>query len=156
VHEGVVHTFNLAYELLGWKVHKALLKAHLEPYLGFLHTNSQTGMMSLVCDFQELYRAYVDDWVIGYLQGVSKRDFATKAESVNRRRKGKREFLNDSETSEFTRGLNGFFESMVEVKRLRNGERQTVETLINEEAQLFAKYLRGEAKNWAPRFPRLN
>ena len=55
------------------------------------------------------------------------------------------------ETSEFTRSLNGFFESMVEVKRIRNGEHQTIETLINEEAQLFAKYLRSEAKSWAPR-----
>jgi CRISP-associated protein Cas1 len=155
-YDGVNNAFNLAYELLGWKVHKALLKAHLEPYLGFLHSSKQSYTMSLVCDFQELYRAYVDDWVIGYLQGVSKRDFATKAESVNRRRKGKREFLNDSETREFTRGLNMFFELMVEVKRLRNGERQTVETLINEEAQLFAKYLRGEAKNWAPRLTRAN
>jgi hypothetical protein len=30
---------------------------------------------------------------------------------------------------------------------------QTLETLINEEAQLFAKYLRGEAKSWVPRVP---
>jgi len=27
----------------------------------------------------------------------------------------------------------------VEIKRIRNGEHQTLETLINEEAQLFAK-----------------
>lgn len=47
--------------------------------------------------------------------------------------------------------LNDYFESMVEVKRIRNGEHQTLETLINEEALLFAKYLRGESQNWAPR-----
>ena len=40
---------------------------------------------------------------------------------------------------------------MVEVKRIRNGEHQTLETLINEEALLFAKYLREEIQNWAPR-----
>jgi hypothetical protein len=28
-------------------------------------------------------------------------------------------------------------------------EHQTLETLVNEEALLFAKYLRGEAKTWA-------
>ena len=150
-YDGVNNAFNLAYELLGWKVHKALLKAHLEPYLGFLHASKQPYTMSLVCDFQELYRAYIDDWVINYLQEVSKRDFVTKTEIANKRRRGKREYLTDSETSEFTRRLNGFFESMVEVKRLRNGERQTIETLINEEAQLFAKHLRGENKSWAPR-----
>jgi hypothetical protein len=49
--------------------------------------------------------------------------------------------------------LNEFFESMVEVKRIRNGEHQTLETLINEEAQIFARYLRGEIKAWAPRVP---
>jgi hypothetical protein len=36
---------------------------------------------------------------------------------------------------------------------IRNGEHQTIETLINEEALLFAKYLRGESKSWAPRIP---
>jgi hypothetical protein len=47
--------------------------------------------------------------------------------------------------------LNDYFESMVEVKRIRNGEHQTLETLINEEALLFAKYLIGEIRRWEPR-----
>ena len=47
--------------------------------------------------------------------------------------------------------LNRFLESMVEVKRIRNGEHQILETLINEESLLFAKYLRNETKNWDPR-----
>jgi CRISPR/Cas system-associated endonuclease Cas1 len=145
------NAFNLAYEMLGWKVHRALIKAHLESYLGFLHASTQHGTMSLVCDFQELYRTYVDDWMIEYLQNVKKRDFITKAESPTRKRKGKREYLNNSDTDDFMRGLNGFFESMVEVKRIRNGGRQTLETLINEESQLFAKYIRGEIKIWVPR-----
>jgi len=42
---------------------------------------------------------------------------------------------------------------MVEVKRIRNGEHQTLETLINEEALLFAKFLRGERETWIPRLP---
>jgi len=40
---------------------------------------------------------------------------------------------------------------MVEVKRVRNGEYQTIETLINEEALLFAKYLRRGNPTWNPR-----
>jgi CRISPR/Cas system-associated endonuclease Cas1 len=75
----------------------------------------------------------------------------TKTENVNRKRKGKRVYLNDSETREILRTLNDFFESKVETKRIRNGEHQTLETLINEEAYLFAKYLRGEIRSWAPR-----
>jgi hypothetical protein len=46
---------------------------------------------------------------------------------------------------------NRFFEVKVEVKRIRNGEHQTLETLINEETLLFAKYLRNEHKVWSPR-----
>ena len=47
--------------------------------------------------------------------------------------------------------LNGFFESMVEIPRIKVGNRQTIETLINEEALLFAKYLRDEVMIWSPR-----
>jgi hypothetical protein len=49
--------------------------------------------------------------------------------------------------------LNKIFEVKVEVNRIRNGEHQTLETLINEEALLFAKYLRSETKSWVPRIP---
>jgi hypothetical protein len=31
------------------------------------------------------------------------------------------------------------------------GEKQEIETLINEEALLFAKYLRNEGQSWNPR-----
>ncbi|MCX6653512.1 MAG: hypothetical protein NTY03_00165 [Candidatus Bathyarchaeota archaeon] len=54
-----------------------------------------------------------------------------KTEVVNRRRTGKREVLNKEETSEILRELNRFFENRVEVKRIRHGEHQTLETLIN-------------------------
>jgi hypothetical protein len=47
--------------------------------------------------------------------------------------------------------LNDFFESMVELPRIRVGNRQTIETLINEEAILFGKYLRSEKEQWVPR-----
>jgi len=40
---------------------------------------------------------------------------------------------------------------MVEIPRIRVGERQTIETLVSEEALLFAKYLRNEKKDWLPR-----
>jgi len=42
-------------------------------------------------------------------------------------------------------------EVMVEVKRIRNGEYQTIETLINEETLLFVKYSRKERSNWTHR-----
>jgi len=148
--DGMINTFNLAYEVLACKVHRALIKAKLEPYLGFLHSN-QMGKLSLVCDFQELYRYLIDDFLIQYCKRISKRDFVTKSEVASRRKRGKREYLSDSETKTLLDELNRFFEVKVEVKRIRNGEHQTLETLINEEALLFAKYLRVEIQSWAPR-----
>jgi hypothetical protein len=59
--------------------------------------------------------------------------------------------LNNTETRDFSRKLSGWFEANAEIPRVRVGERQEIETLINEEALLFAKYLRNEKKNWIPR-----
>jgi phosphotransacetylase len=66
-------------------------------------------------------------------------------------RKGKREYLNDVKTKDFSARLNEYFETYVETPRIKVGERQTIETLINEEALLFAMYLRNEKKEWLPR-----
>jgi len=49
------------------------------------------------------------------------------------------------------RHLNRYLEGMVEIPRIRIGNRQTVETLINEEALLLAKFLRAEKREWNPR-----
>jgi len=149
-YDGTNNMFNLAYEILAWKIHRALIKAKLEPYLGFLHSN-QMGKLSLVCNFQELYRYLIDDFLIQYCQRINQKDFITKIENANRKRKGKRKYINNSETRELLKELNDFFEFKVEIKRIRNGEHQTIETLINEEALLFAKYLRQEIKTWDPR-----
>ena len=54
-------------------------------------------------------------------------------------------------TDEFIKRLNLYFESEVEVPRIKVGKRQEIETLINEEAMLLGKYLRDERKEWIPR-----
>jgi hypothetical protein len=66
-------------------------------------------------------------------------------------KKGKREYLNDIQTNNFVRGLNRYFENKVNPPRIRRGEQQEIETLINEEALLFAQYLRNEKQTWIPR-----
>jgi hypothetical protein len=63
----------------------------------------------------------------------------------------KRGYLNNSETKKILQKDSRFFENKVEIKRIRNGEHKTIETLINEEALLLAKYLRDECRDWAPR-----
>ena len=51
--------------------------------------------------------------------------------------------------------LERFFESKVEIPLIRHGKKQKIETLINEEALLLAKFIRDEKKEWIPRFPGL-
>jgi CRISPR-associated protein Cas1 len=149
-YDGINNIFNLAYEILSWKVHHALIKAKLEPYLGFLHSVAK-GKPSLICDFQELYRCLIDDFVIQYCRKLDRKDFIVKSEDFSTKRKGKREYLNDSQTHDFVKALNQYFQSKIRMPRVRIGGRQEIETLINEEALLLGMYLRNEKKDWIPR-----
>jgi hypothetical protein len=54
---------------------------------------------------------------------------------------------------DFTAKLNDYFETYVEIPRMKVGKNQTIATLINEEALLLAKFLRNERKEWNPRIP---
>jgi len=74
---------------------------------------------------------------------------------MSRGKVGKREYLNDYDTRDLMDDLNRYFEMTVKISRMRYGKRQTVETLINEEAYLLAEYLRNEKKDWIPRIPQL-
>jgi CRISPR-associated protein Cas1 len=153
-YDGMNNVFNLAYEMLSWKVHHALIKAKLEPYLGFLHSLAE-GKPSLICDFMELYRHLIDDFVIQHCRQLKKKDFIMKYENFSTNRKGKREYLNDSSTRNLTKGLNEYFKKRVEVPRIRMGKNQEIETLINEEALMFAMFLRNERETWVPRIGNL-
>jgi CRISPR-associated protein Cas1 len=149
-YDGINNTLNLAYTIFKWKVHRAIIRAKLEPYLGFLHSE-QFGKPSLVCDLMEPYRCLIDDFVIQCCIGLKKKDFAMKHEDYSSNRKGEREYLNKALAKDMMRKLNSFLESMVDIQRIRHGKKQAVETLINEEALLLAKYLRNEKPSWHPR-----
>ena len=149
-YDGTNNVFNLAYEMLSWKVHRALIKAKLEPYLGFLHS-VQYGKPSLVCDFMELYRYLIDDFLIEYCRKLRPMDFIVKTESLGRIKQGKREYLNNQQTRFLVKNLEKVIETIVEIPRIKFGKKQTIETLINEEALLLAQYLRNERNTWAPR-----
>lgn len=124
-------------------MHRAAIKAKLEPYLGFLHS-MQYGKPSFVCDLQEPYRYLMDDFVIQFCQDLSSENFTLKDESVSRNRKGKKEYLKDSETSRMMKELNGYFKSKLDVPHIKCGKKQAIEIMINEESLLLVKYLRDE------------
>jgi CRISPR-associated protein Cas1 len=138
--------------MLKWKVTVAINKAKLEPFLGYLHS-IQYGKPSLVCDIVEIYRFLVENYLLEYSLGLSKRDFITKTEQFSSNKKGKREYLNDNKTVDLMRNLTQYFETKIDMPRIRIGKRQSIETLINEEALLLARYLRGEKEMWIPRIP---
>jgi len=67
---------------------------------------------------------------------------------------GKKIHLKEYETDSLAEDLNAFFQPFVDVKRIKVGDRHTIDTLICEETLLFAKYLRNERKEWIPRLPK--
>jgi len=128
------------------------LKAKLEPYLGFLHSVKH-GKPSLVCDFQELYRYLIDNFLVECCLKLRKKDFVLVTDFMIHLKMGKKIHLKEYETDSLAEGLNAFFDRMVNVERIKVGNRQTIDTLISEEALLFAKYLGNERKDWTPRIP---
>lgn len=64
---------------------------------------------------------------------------------------GKRIHLCEYEADSLADGLNVLFNRKVEIPRIKHGKKQTLDTLISEEAFLLAKYLRNERKYWKPR-----
>ena len=119
-------------------------------YLGFLHS-VQFGKPSLVCDFQELYRYLIDDYLIERCQKLHKKDFVVITDFMMSLEMGKKIHLTEFKTNDLAEGLNSLFEKMVEIPRIKHGKQQSIDTLISEEALLFAKYLRNEKQNWNPR-----
>jgi len=59
-----------------------------------------------------------------------------KSEDFSTKRKGKREYLNDSRTHDFVRALNQYFQGKIRMPRVRMGEQPEIETLISEEVLL--------------------
>jgi len=88
---------------------------------------------------------------IEFCRNLRAKDFIVKAENVGRKKMGKREYLNDYDSKKLMRQLNQFFETEVNIPRIMHGNKQTLETLINEEALLLGMYLRNEKKDWQPR-----
>lgn len=149
-YDGINNTFNLAYTVLKWKVYRAIIRAKLEPFLGFLHSE-QFGKPSLVCDLMELYRYLIDDFIIEYCRNLRKKDFSMIDEDFSYNRKGKREYLKRPLAKDMIKSLNSFFETTLDIPRVKHGSKQTVETLINEDALLLAQYLRNERHSWVTR-----
>jgi CRISPR-associated protein Cas1 len=118
-YDGLNNVFNFGYYVLKCGAHKALLKAKLEPYLGFLHS-VQYGKPSLVCDFQELYRYLIDDFLIERCQKLRKKDFVLVTDFMMNLRMGKKIHLVEYQTDELAEALNDLFNRTVGIPRIRH------------------------------------
>ena len=137
--------FNLAYEVLKWEVYKSIINAHLDPFLGFLHS-IQHGKPSLVCDLQEPYRPLVDNFLIEYIKKLKTKDF-----EANYRSKKPRVFLKHEESSKLISELNSFLDNKIKKQRARKfGIYSKIKTIIKEDTEKLARYFNQEINNWNP------
>jgi CRISPR-associated protein Cas1 len=158
-YDGLNNLFNFGYSILFWKCYYAVLRARLEPYLGFMHSN-EFGKPSLVCDMQELYRYLIDDCVIQFGKNLRKSSFRRVYFGyANKRNKYPRMFLKKEKHRLLEKCLHDCFEVKTEIPRIRGTthfKRQAIETLIDEEVLQLARYFRNEIKEWNPRIVKLN
>jgi CRISPR/Cas system-associated endonuclease Cas1 len=101
----------------------------------------------------ELYRYLIDDFIIERRTRLHKNDFVAVTDFVLHLRMGKRIHLCEFEADRLAEDLNNLFNRKVQIPRIKHGEKQTLDTLICEEALLLAKFLRGERNSWVPRLP---
>ena len=73
-----------------------------------------------------------------------------KTEPLAITKQGKHVYLNDVKTRDLMKAFNGFFESYVDVPRMRVGKQQTFGTFISEETLVIGKFLRHELNIWTP------
>jgi CRISPR-associated protein Cas1 len=136
---------NLSYEVLRWEVYKSILSSHLDPYLGYLHS-IEHSKPSLVCDIQEPYRAWIDAFLVEYCRGLSSRDLEAKYHQ------GKpRIFLKHPESSRLIAELNTHLNRRAGKQRTHKyGSRSKLKTIIQEDTEQLARYIRGDLLSWEP------
>lgn len=127
---------NLGYEVLKAEVYRAILYAHLDPYLGFMHS-VQKFKPSLVCDLQDVFRGFVDDYILDHVQKLDRSMFV---QTVGRM------YLRQEEAFRLIDGVNGALGTKYPYERRGYSKKCSLRTIIREEAIQLAKYLR-EGRN---------
>lgn len=136
---------NLGYEVLKGEVHKAVLAAHLDPYLGYLHS-IQFSKPSLVCDIQEMFRSLIEDFLVNYHQNLEPESFEQR---------GNRIFLKDEEKLKLILEISRLLKRRIPYKRRNYSKQTSIQTIIKEEAMRLAQFLREKQKNYES-VPRLS
>lgn len=137
--------FNLSYEVLRWEVYKSILGSHLDPYLGYLHS-IEHSKPSLACDLQEPYRAWIDGFLVEYCRTLSEKDLQMRFDG-----RKPRIFLKHPVSSRLIAKLNKYLNSKVMKQRTHKyGSRSRMKTIIQEDTERLAGYIRGKLSTWEP------
>ena len=137
---------NLSFEVLEWKILKAVVKSKLEPNLGFLHS-LQVSKPSLTCDLMEPFRPYVVHFLLSYAKTLKAKDF----ERAYVKDKYPRYFLKHEATWQLIESINKqLFEAYIPMQRNRkHGSKMQFETYLDEYISQMAKYI-NNAKEHIP------
>jgi len=127
---------NLGYEVLKRRVYVAVVAAHLDPYLGFLHS-VQFGKPSMVCDLMEPWRAMIEAFILNY---------HTKLDPDNFTLHGKRSFLKQEPMINYTKALDKHIDTKRTPYNYRDNSKTTrIRTAIKEDPKKLAMYLRSNS-----------
>lgn len=92
----------------------------------------QHGKPRLVCDFEELYRYLVDDFLLERSLKFHENDFMAKTDTrIKLRAYPKRLVLRENETNELVDNICSFFDTTVNVARIKVGYKSTINTVID-------------------------
>jgi CRISPR-associated protein Cas1 len=125
---------NLGYEVLKGDVYKAVLNAHLDPYLGYLHS-IQYSKPSMVCDLQEPFRVIIEEFLL---------DFQHQLDMSSFQKHGKRNFLKENEKFNMIKNLNEKLNERIPYNRRNNTKRTKTRTAIKDITIKLAQYIRGK------------
>ncbi len=129
---------NLGYEILKGEVYKAILNAHLDPYLGYLHS-MQFSKPSLVCDIQEIFRTVIEDFLVMYHQNIEPESFEPK---------GNRIFLKPEPKLELILEINRLFKKRIPYLRRNYSKKATIRTIIREKTIKLAQFIKRNGSNY--------
>jgi len=134
---------NLGYEILRRRVHTAVVSAHLDPYLGYLHS-TRMYHPALVYDMLEPWRTVAEEFILNYHENLSTDSFM---------KKGERNFLKRDEQITFTNTLDKIIDNRrIPYNRRGNSKTTRIRTAVKEEPRKLAQYLRGKLDDHGLKF----
>lgn len=149
---GVNNVLNLCYRILFSRCYQSLVKNHMEPYLGYLHS-TVVGRPSFVYDFMEVYRHLIDYFVIEYCRDLSPHDFTACKEMIGNKM-AKRIFLTDEMTDDCISKLSKYFDRTFPVPNKKGGKKAKLSTIITDEPySLWVYFQRTDKYEWVPKIP---